>query len=137
MKPTLLKDKISETLICVWRGIQFSGHILKCMRKIWLVWNIGVKYLTKGPPKRNSCILMKNNAEPNLIKTVENYFEPSLERMPWPTQSWPESNTVIMEYLGRHFDGINSSKRSLQDLKQFLLLVYSLFHVGVQHFNRE
>ncbi|GFW15384.1 transposable element Tcb2 transposase [Trichonephila clavipes] len=81
----------------------------------------------------NDFILMDNNARPNRAGIVEEYLEVhGLERMEWPVRS-PDLNLIehLWDYLGREVAALNPPPRSLHELKQGLLCVWSSFPIPV------
>ncbi|GFV90635.1 transposable element Tcb2 transposase [Trichonephila clavipes] len=81
----------------------------------------------------NDFILMDDNARPHRARIVEEYLEDhGLERMEWPAQS-PDLNPIehLWDYLGREVAALNPPPRSLHELKQGLLCVWSSLPIPV------
>ncbi|GFV61022.1 transposable element Tcb2 transposase [Trichonephila clavipes] len=81
----------------------------------------------------NDFILMDDNARPHRARIVEEYLEDhGLERMEWPARS-PDLNPIVhlWDYLGREVAALNPPPRSLHELKQGLLCVWSLLPIPV------
>ncbi|GFW24053.1 DDE_3 domain-containing protein [Trichonephila clavipes] len=71
-------------------------------------------------------------------RIVEEYLEDhGLERMEWSARS-PDVNPIeqLWDYLGREVAALNPPPRSLHELKQGLLCVWSS-HSGVQQLNKQ
>ncbi|GFX74792.1 transposable element Tcb2 transposase [Trichonephila clavipes] len=78
-------------------------------------------------------ILMDDNARPHRARIVEEYLEDhGLERMEWPARS-PDLNPIehLRDYLGREVAALNPPPRSLHELKQGLLCVWSSLPIPV------
>ncbi|GFX85671.1 DDE_3 domain-containing protein [Trichonephila clavipes] len=76
---------------------------------------------------------MDDNARPHRARIVEEYLEDhGLERMEWPARS-PDLNPIehLWDYLGREVAALNPLPRSLHDLKQGLLCVWSSLPIPV------
>ncbi|GFX81785.1 transposable element Tcb2 transposase [Trichonephila clavipes] len=81
----------------------------------------------------NDFILMDDNARPRRARIVEEYLEDhGLERMEWPARS-PDLNPKehLWDYLGREVAALNPPPRSLHELKQGLLCVWSSLPIPV------
>ncbi|GFY36452.1 transposable element Tcb2 transposase [Trichonephila clavipes] len=81
----------------------------------------------------NDFILMDDNARPYRARIVEEYLEDhGLERMEWPARS-PDLNPIehLWDYLGREVAALNPPPRSLHELKQGLLCVWSSLPIPV------
>ncbi|GFX75559.1 transposable element Tcb2 transposase [Trichonephila clavipes] len=81
----------------------------------------------------NDFILMDDNARPHRAQIVEEYREdPGLERMEWTARS-PDLNPIehLWDYLGREVAALNPPPRSLHELKQGLLCVWSSLPIPV------
>ncbi|GFX95854.1 transposable element Tcb2 transposase [Trichonephila clavipes] len=81
----------------------------------------------------NDFILMDDNARPHRAGIVEEYLEDhGLERMEWPARS-PDLNPIehLWDYLGREVAALNPPPRSLHELKQGLLCVWSSLPIPV------
>ncbi|GFV89719.1 DDE_3 domain-containing protein [Trichonephila clavipes] len=83
---------------------------------------------------------MDDNARPHRARIVEEYLEDhGLERMEWPARS-PDLNPIehLWDYLGREVAALNPPPRSLHELKQGLLCVWSsLPYSGVRQLNKQ
>ncbi|GFU07161.1 DDE_3 domain-containing protein [Trichonephila clavipes] len=76
---------------------------------------------------------MDDNARPHRARIVEEYLEDhGLERMKWPARS-PDLNPIehLWDYLGREVAALNPPPRSLHELKQGLLCVWSSLPIPV------
>ncbi|GFV60935.1 transposable element Tcb2 transposase [Trichonephila clavipes] len=81
----------------------------------------------------NDFILMDDNARPHRARIVEEYLENhGLERMEWPARS-PDLNPIehLWDYLDREVGALNPPPRSLHELKQGLLCVWSSLPIPV------
>ncbi|GFT16393.1 transposable element Tcb2 transposase [Trichonephila clavipes] len=81
----------------------------------------------------NDFILMDDNARPHRARIVEEYLEDhGLELMEWPARS-PDLNPIehLWDYLGREVAALNPPPRSLHELKQGLLCVWSSLPIPV------
>ncbi|GFX71663.1 transposable element Tcb1 transposase [Trichonephila clavipes] len=78
----------------------------------------------------NDFILMDDNARPHRARIVEE--DHGLERMKWPARS-PDLNPIehLWDYLGREVAALNPPPRSLHELKQGLLCVWSSLPIPV------
>ncbi|GFT52294.1 transposable element Tcb2 transposase [Trichonephila clavipes] len=76
---------------------------------------------------------MDDNAPSHRARIVEEYLEDhGLERMEWPARS-PDLNPIehLWDYLGREVAALNPPPRSLHELKQGLLCVWSSLPIPV------
>ncbi|GFT87207.1 transposable element Tc1 transposase [Trichonephila clavipes] len=81
----------------------------------------------------NDFILMDDNARPHRARIVEEYLEDhGFERMKWTARS-PDLNPIehLWDYLGREVAALNPPPRSLHELKQGLLCVWSSLPIPV------
>ncbi|GFT68210.1 transposable element Tc3 transposase [Trichonephila clavipes] len=81
----------------------------------------------------NDFLLMDDNARPHRARIVEEYLEDhGLERMEWPARS-PDLNPIehLWDYLGREVAALIPPPRSLHELKQGLLCVWSSLPIPV------
>ncbi|GBN79479.1 Transposable element Tcb2 transposase [Araneus ventricosus] len=81
----------------------------------------------------NDFILMDGNARPHRAVVVEYHLEGhGLERIKWPAQS-PDLNPIehLWDYLGRQVAALSPPTRSLDELKQGLLRVWSSLPISV------
>ncbi|GFT79431.1 transposable element Tcb2 transposase [Trichonephila clavipes] len=81
----------------------------------------------------NDFILMDDNARPHRAGIVEEYLEDhGLERMEWPAR-YPDLNPIehLWGYIGREVAALNPPPRSLHELKQGLLCVWSSLPIPV------
>lgn len=125
--------------IMVWAGISLGGHTdLHVFHGGTLT---GVRYRDEildpyvGPytAMGNTFILMDDNARSHRALLVEDYLEGhGLERMEWPAQS-PDLNPIehVWDYLGRHVAALSPPPRSLHELEQGLLRVWSSLPISV------
>ncbi|GBM14312.1 Transposable element Tcb2 transposase [Araneus ventricosus] len=126
--------------ITVWVGISLGGHTdLHAFHGGTLT---GVRYRDEvlDPYVRpyagaigNDFILMDDNALSHRAVVVEDFLEGhSLEQMEWPAQS-PDLNPIehLWDYLGGQVAALSPSPRSLDELEQGLLRVWSSFPISV------
>ncbi|GFV07617.1 DDE_3 domain-containing protein [Trichonephila clavipes] len=76
---------------------------------------------------------MDDNARPHRARIVEEYLKDhGLERMEWPARS-PDLNPIehLWDYLVREVAALNPPPRSLHELKQGLLCVWSSLPIPV------
>ncbi|GFU73469.1 DDE_3 domain-containing protein [Trichonephila clavipes] len=76
---------------------------------------------------------MDDNARPHRARIIEEYLEDhGLEQMEWPARS-PDLNPIehLWDYLGREVAALNPPPRSLHELKQGLLCVWSSLPIPV------
>ncbi|GBO41580.1 hypothetical protein AVEN_116122-1 [Araneus ventricosus] len=76
---------------------------------------------------------MDDNARPHRAVVVEDYLEGhGLERMEWPAQS-PDLNPIehLWDYLGRQVAALSPPPRSLDEMEQGLLRVWSSLPISV------
>ncbi|GFV81498.1 DDE_3 domain-containing protein [Trichonephila clavipes] len=76
---------------------------------------------------------MDDNPRPHRARIVEEYLEDhGLERMEWPARS-SDLNPIehLWDYLGREVAALNPPPRSLHELKQGLLCVWSSLPIPV------
>ncbi|GBM76809.1 Transposable element Tcb2 transposase [Araneus ventricosus] len=81
----------------------------------------------------NDFILMDDNARPHRAVVVEDYLEGhGLERMEWPAQS-PDLHPIeyLWDHLGRQVAALSSPPKSLDELEQGLLRVWSSLLISV------
>ncbi|GFV77643.1 transposable element Tcb2 transposase [Trichonephila clavipes] len=126
--------------ILVWVGISLGGHTDLHVFHGGTV--TGLRYWDEilDPYVRpyaaaigNDFILMDDNARPHRARIVEEYLEDhGLERMEWPARS-PDLNPIehLWDYLGREVAALNPPPRSLHELKQGLLCVWSSLPIPV------
>ncbi|GBN04931.1 hypothetical protein AVEN_275562-1 [Araneus ventricosus] len=74
----------------------------------------------------NDFIVMGDNARPHRAVIIEDYLEGhGLERMEWPAQ-FPDLNPIdLLDYLGRQVAALSPPPRSLDELEQGSLRVWS------------
>ncbi|GBM42887.1 hypothetical protein AVEN_245710-1 [Araneus ventricosus] len=124
----------------VWARISLGGHIdLHVFHGGTL---IGVRYRDEIiDPYVRPCagaigtnfILMDDNARPHRAVVVEGCLEGhGLKRMEWPAQS-PDLNPKehLLGYLGRQVAALSPPPRSLDQLEQSLLHVWSFLPISV------
>ncbi|GFU74444.1 transposable element Tcb2 transposase, partial [Trichonephila clavipes] len=129
--------------ILVWAGISLGGHTDLHVFHGGTVTGLRYRDEILDPYVRpydaaigNDFILMDENARPHRARIVEEYH--GLERMEWPARS-PDMNPIehLWDYLGRGCC-LKSSSRSLHELKQGLLCVWSsLPYSGVRQLNKQ
>ncbi|GFT31848.1 transposable element Tcb2 transposase [Trichonephila clavipes] len=126
--------------ILVWAGISLGGHTDLHVFHGGTVTGLRYWDETLDPYVRpyaaaigNDFILMDDNARPHRARIVEEYLEDhGLERMEWPARS-PDLNPIehLWDYLGREVAALNPPPRSLHELKQGLLCVWSSLPIPV------
>ncbi|GFY11574.1 transposable element Tcb2 transposase [Trichonephila clavipes] len=126
--------------ILVWAGISLGGHTDLHVFHGGTVTGLRYRDENLDPYVRpyaaaigNDFILMDDNARPHRARIVEEYLEDhGLERMEWPARS-PDLNPIehLWEYLGREVAALNPPPRSLHELKQGLLCVWSSLPIPV------
>ncbi|GFX65670.1 USP6 N-terminal-like protein [Trichonephila clavipes] len=126
--------------ILVWAGISLGGHTDLHVLHGGTVTGLRYRDEILDPYVRpyaaaigNDFILMDDNARPHRARIVEEYLEDhGLERMEWPARS-PDLNPIehLWDYLGREVAALNSPPRSLHELKQGLLCVWSSLPIPV------
>ncbi|GFW28839.1 transposable element Tc3 transposase [Trichonephila clavipes] len=126
--------------ILVWAGISLGGHTDLHVFHGGTVTGLRYRDETLNPYVRpyaaaigNNFILMDDNARPHRARIVEEYLEDhGLERMEWPARS-PDLNPIehLWDYLGREVAALNPPPRSLHELKQGLLCVWSSLPIPV------
>ncbi|GFY07860.1 transposable element Tcb2 transposase [Trichonephila clavipes] len=126
--------------ILVWAGISLGGHTDLHVFHGGTVTGLRYRDETLDPYVRpyaaaigNDFILMDDNARPHRARIVEEYLEDhGLERMEWPARS-PDLNLIehLWDYLGREVAALNPPPRSLHELKQGLLCVWSSLPIPV------
>ncbi|GFV65705.1 transposable element Tcb2 transposase [Trichonephila clavipes] len=127
--------------ILVWAGISLGGHTdlhvfhggtvtgLRYRDEILDPYAVRPYAAAIG----NDFILMDDNARPHRAGIVEEYLEDhGLERMEYPARS-PDLNLIehLWDYLGREVAALNPPPRSLHELKQGLLCVWSSLPIPV------
>ncbi|GFU48077.1 uncharacterized protein TNCV_4020521 [Trichonephila clavipes] len=126
--------------ILVWAGISLGGHTDLHVFHGGTVTGLRYRDETLNPYVRpyaaaigNDFILMDDNARPHRARIVEEYLEDhGLERMEWPARS-PDLNPDRTS-LGLSCQRVccfKSSSRSLHELKQGLLFVWSSLPIPV------
>ncbi|GFX39204.1 transposable element Tcb2 transposase [Trichonephila clavipes] len=142
--PTLLKDTVID-VVESWFGqgsLSLGGHTdlhvfhggtVNALRYRDKILDPYVRpYAAIG----NDFILMDDNARPHQARIVEEYLEDhGLERMEWPARS-PDLNLIehLWDYLGREVASLNPPPRSLHELKQGLLCVWSSLPIPVSDY---
>ncbi|GFW68827.1 transposable element Tcb2 transposase [Trichonephila clavipes] len=126
--------------ILVWAGISLGGHTDLHVFHGGTVTGLRYRDEILDPYVRpyaaaigNDFILMDDNARPHQARIVEEYLEDhGLERMEWPARS-PDLNPIehLWDYLGREVAALNPPPRSLHELKQGLLCVWSSLPIPV------
>ncbi|GFV25220.1 transposable element Tcb2 transposase [Trichonephila clavipes] len=126
--------------ILVWAGISLGGHTDLHVFHGGTVTGLRYRDEILDPYVRpyaaangNDFILMDDNARPHRARIVEEYLEDhGLERMEWPARS-PDLNPIehLWDYRGREVAALNPPPRSLHELKQGLLCVWSLLPIPV------
>ncbi|GFV35947.1 transposable element Tcb2 transposase [Trichonephila clavipes] len=126
--------------ILVWAGISLGGHTDLHVFHGGTVTGLRYRDEILDPYVRpyaaaigNDFILMDDNARPHRARIVEEYLEDhGLERMEWPARS-PDLNPIehLWGYLGREVAALNPPPRSLHELKQGLLCVWSSLPIPV------
>ncbi|GFV11505.1 transposable element Tc3 transposase, partial [Trichonephila clavipes] len=126
--------------ILVWAGISLGGHTDLHVFHGGTVTGLRYRDEILDPYVRpyaaaigNDFILMDDNARPHRARIVEEYLEDhGLERMEWPARS-PDLNPIehLWDYLGREVAALNPPPRSLHELKQGLLCVWSSLPIPV------
>ncbi|GFV37697.1 transposable element Tcb2 transposase [Trichonephila clavipes] len=126
--------------ILVWAGISLGGHTDLHVFYGGTVTGLRYRDDILDPYVRpyaaaigNDFILMDDNARPHRARIVEEYLEDhGLERMEWPARS-PDLNPIehLWDYLGREVAALNPPPRSLHELKQGLLFVWSSLPIPV------
>ncbi|GFU80184.1 transposable element Tc3 transposase [Trichonephila clavipes] len=126
--------------ILVWAGISLGGHTDLHVFHGGTVTGLRYRDEILDPYVRpyaaaigNDLILMDDNARPHRAGIVEEYLEDhGLERMEWPARS-PDLNPIehLWDYLGRAVAALNPPPRSLHELKQGLLCVWSSLPIPV------
>ncbi|GFW13054.1 transposable element Tc3 transposase [Trichonephila clavipes] len=126
--------------ILVWAGISLGGHTdlhvfhggtVTCLRYRDEILDPYVRPYAAAIG--NDFILMDDNARPHRARIVEEYLEDhGLERMEWPARS-RDLNPIehLWDYLGREVAAFNPPPRSLHELKQGLLCVWSSLPIPV------
>ncbi|GFU94612.1 transposable element Tcb2 transposase [Trichonephila clavipes] len=126
--------------ILVWAGISLGGHTDLHVFHGGTV--TGLRYRDEildpyispyAAAIGNDFIQMDDNARPHRARIVEEYLEDhGLERMEWPAQS-SDLNPIehLWDYLGREVAALNPPPRSLHELKQGLLCVWSSLPIPV------
>ncbi|GFV09128.1 transposable element Tc3 transposase [Trichonephila clavipes] len=126
--------------ILVWAGISLGGHTDLHVFHGGTVTGLRYRDDILDPYVHpyaaaigNDFILMNDNARPHRARIVEEYLEDhGLERMEWPARS-PDLNPIehLWDYLGREVAALNPPPRSLHELKQGLLCVWSSLPIPV------
>ncbi|GFW22927.1 transposable element Tcb2 transposase [Trichonephila clavipes] len=141
INPTLLKDTVIE-VVESWFGqeISLGGHTDLHVFHGGTVTGLRYRDEILDPYARpyaasigKDFILMDDNARPHRARIVEEYLEDhGLERMGLPARS-PDLNPIehLWDYLGREVAALNPPPRSLHELKQGLLCVWSSLPIPV------
>ncbi|GFW91457.1 transposable element Tcb2 transposase [Trichonephila clavipes] len=126
--------------ILVWAGISLGGHTDLHVFHGGTVTGLRYRDETLDPYVRpyaaaigKDFILMDDNARPHRARIVEEYLEDhGLERMEWPARS-PDLNPIehLWDNLVREVAALNPPPRSLHELKQGLLCVWSSLPIPV------
>ncbi|GFW61685.1 transposable element Tcb2 transposase [Trichonephila clavipes] len=126
--------------ILVWAGISLGGHTGLHVFHGGTVSGLRYRDEILDPYVHpyaaaigNDFILMDDNARPHRARIVEEYLEDhGLERMEWSARS-PDLNPIehLWDYLGREVAALNPPPRSLHELKQGLLCVWSSLPIPV------
>ncbi|GFX98007.1 transposable element Tcb2 transposase [Trichonephila clavipes] len=126
--------------ILVWAGISLGGHTDLHVFHGGTVTGLRYRDEILDPYVRpyaaaigNDFILMDDNARPHRARIFEEYLEDDgLERMEWPAR-FPDLNPIehLWVYLGREVAALNPLPRSLHELKQGLLCVWSSLLIPV------
>ncbi|GFT46648.1 transposable element Tcb2 transposase [Trichonephila clavipes] len=126
--------------ILVWAGISLGGHTDLHVFHGGTVTGLRYRDEILDPYVRpyaaaigNDFILMDDNGRPHRAGIVEEYLEDhGLERMERPARS-PDLNPIehLWDYLGREVAALNPPPRSLHELKQGLLCVWSSLPIPV------
>ncbi|GFX20982.1 transposable element Tc3 transposase [Trichonephila clavipes] len=126
--------------ILVWAGISLGGHTDLHVFHGGTVTGLRYRDEILDPYVHpyaaaigNDFILMDDNARPHRARIVEEYLDDhGLERMEWPARS-PDLNPIehLWDYLGREVAALNPPPRSLHELKQGLLCVWSSLPIPV------
>ncbi|GFY18689.1 transposable element Tcb2 transposase [Trichonephila clavipes] len=126
--------------ILVWAGISLGGHTDLHVFQGGTVTGLRYRDEILDPYVRpyaaaigNDFILMDDNVRPHRARIVEEYLEDhGLERMEWPARS-PDLNPIehLWDYLGREVAALKPPPRSLHELKQGLLCVWSSLPIPV------
>ncbi|GFT73412.1 transposable element Tcb2 transposase [Trichonephila clavipes] len=137
---TVERHSYSGGGILIWAGISLGGHTDLHVFHGGTVTGLRYRDETLDPYVRpyaaaigNNFILMDDNARPHRARIVEEYLEDhGLERMEWPARS-PDLNPIehLWDYLGREDAALNPPPRSLHELKQGLLCVWSSLPIPV------
>ncbi|GFT35159.1 transposable element Tc3 transposase [Trichonephila clavipes] len=126
--------------ILVWAGISLGGHTDLHVFHGGTVTGLRYRDEILDPYVRpyaaaigNDFILMDDNARPHRARIVEEYLEDhGLERMEWTARS-PDLHPIehLWDYLRREVAALNPPPRSLHELKQGLLCVWSSLPIPV------
>ncbi|GFV86439.1 transposable element Tcb2 transposase [Trichonephila clavipes] len=137
---TMKSDSGQVVESLVWAGISLGGHTDLHVFHGGTVTGLRYRDEILDPYVRpyaaaigNDFILMDDNARPQRARIVEEYLEDhGLERMEWPARS-PNLNPIehLWVYLGREVAALNPPPRSLHELKQGLLCVWSSLPIPV------
>ncbi|GFY30130.1 transposable element Tc3 transposase [Trichonephila clavipes] len=128
--------------ILVWAGISLGGHTDLHVFHGGTVTGLRYRDEILDPYVRpyaaaigNDFILMDDNARPHRARIVEEDLEDhGLERMEWPARS-RDLNPIehLWDYLGREVAALNPPPRSLYELKQSILCVWSSLPIPVSN----